>query len=94
VQDPWVSRLHCEIEDADGKICVRDLGSKHGVFLNGLRVTYAQLNPGDRLTLGTTCFCVCRTDGPRLAKIAGKVRNAARRIWPWRQLDSREGIEN
>jgi pSer/pThr/pTyr-binding forkhead associated (FHA) protein len=56
VRDPWVSRFHCEIEQIGGAVWVRDVGSKHGVFVNGFRVTSAQLKPGDRLTVGMTSY--------------------------------------
>ena len=54
VSDPWVSRRHCEIDQAEGTLVVRDLGSKHGTFVNGERTGVAQLLPGDRLTIGAT----------------------------------------
>jgi pSer/pThr/pTyr-binding forkhead associated (FHA) protein len=53
-----VSRRHCEIETAGGRVLVRDLGSSNGTFLNGKRITEAQLNPGDRLTVGPVTFVV------------------------------------
>ncbi|NUQ50905.1 MAG: FHA domain-containing protein, partial [Phycisphaerae bacterium] len=53
-----VSRRHCEIEVAGGRVLVRDLGSSNGTFLNGKRITEAQLNPGDRLTIGPVTFVV------------------------------------
>ena len=33
---------------------IRDLGSKHGTFVNGERTGVAYLLPGDRLTIGAT----------------------------------------
>ena len=52
--DPWVSRLHCVLSEIEGTVVVRDLGSKHGVFVNGYRVNDSHVLPGDRLTLGQT----------------------------------------
>ena len=52
--DPWVSGLHCVLNEIDGTLVVRDLGSKNGLFLNGRRVNDAHVLPGDRLTLGQT----------------------------------------
>ena len=57
-RDRWISRFHCEIDQIDGTLCVRDLGSTHGVLVNGVRVTHARLMPGDRLTVGMTCLRV------------------------------------
>jgi pSer/pThr/pTyr-binding forkhead associated (FHA) protein len=40
----------------DGLIYVRDLGSKHGTFVNGARVREAILYPGDHLQIGLFDF--------------------------------------
>jgi len=48
---PHVSREHAAIEsDADGYL-LRDTGSRHGTFVNGIRVTTTRLLPGDRIAL-------------------------------------------
>jgi pSer/pThr/pTyr-binding forkhead associated (FHA) protein len=39
-------------------LIVRDLGSSNGTFVNDKRVAQAQLNPGDRLTVGPVTFVV------------------------------------
>ncbi len=52
--DPWVSGFHCVLNEIDGTLVVRDLGSKNGVFLKGRRVNDAHVLPGDRLTIGQT----------------------------------------
>jgi pSer/pThr/pTyr-binding forkhead associated (FHA) protein len=54
--DPWVSRRHCEIDEINGTLVVRDLGSRHGTFVNGRRVTEWFLMPGSTLTLGISRF--------------------------------------
>lgn len=53
---PLVSRNHCELFEADGKLMVRDLGSLNGTFVNNERVTEAPLAPGELLTIGTVTF--------------------------------------
>jgi pSer/pThr/pTyr-binding forkhead associated (FHA) protein len=50
--DPWVSRVHCELYDVEGMLAVRDLGSRHGTFINGVKVTDSILMPGDELQVG------------------------------------------
>jgi pSer/pThr/pTyr-binding forkhead associated (FHA) protein len=68
VSDPWVSRRHCEIDQGDQTLLVRDLGSKHGTYVNGQRAGEAHLLPGDRLTIGSTSLEIvyrCRRK-PRL----------------------------
>jgi pSer/pThr/pTyr-binding forkhead associated (FHA) protein len=52
--DPWVSRAHCELYDLEGMLAVRDLGSRHGTFINGVKVTDSILMPGDKLQIGMT----------------------------------------
>lgn len=54
--DRWTSRRHCEIDQVDGALMVRDIGSRHGTFVNGERVDHAHLLPGDKLTVGLMSF--------------------------------------
>ena len=58
VQDPSVSRYHCEIGSINGTLWIRDLGSANGVFVNGLHEPQSHVMPGDRLTIGETSFRV------------------------------------
>jgi len=58
VGDRWVSRDHCEIDCVDDVLLVRDLGSKHGTFVNGRSVLEAELRPGDLLNIGISRFVV------------------------------------
>ncbi len=57
VRDPEVSRAHCRLESKDGwTFMARDLGSKNGTLLNGVKIDHAELHGGDALTLGLTFF--------------------------------------
>jgi len=48
---PHVSREHATIEsDADGYL-LRDAGSRHGTYVNGIKITTTRLRPGDRIAL-------------------------------------------
>jgi pSer/pThr/pTyr-binding forkhead associated (FHA) protein len=58
VEDRWVSREHCEIDRVDNTLVVRDLGSKHGTFVNGRPVTEVELKSGDTLNIGLSRFLV------------------------------------
>ena len=58
IDDQWVSRHHCEINAIQGTLIIRDLGSKTGTWVNGLRVTESHVFPGDRVTVGRTSFTV------------------------------------
>lgn len=53
-----VSREHCEITTNGVIVKVKDLGSSNGTFVNGNRVTEAQLRGGDRLSVGPVIFMV------------------------------------
>ena len=53
---PLVSRQHCEIVAANGRVLVRDLDSLNGTFVGSERVKEAILRPGDLLTVGTVTF--------------------------------------
>lgn len=46
-----VSRHHAEITRHDGEHTIRDLGSTHGIYLNGLRISSADLRDGDVIQL-------------------------------------------
>jgi len=53
--DNGVSRKHCQfLADDHGRYVVEDLGSRNGTYLNGERITRAELNNGDKVQLGRT----------------------------------------
>ena len=54
VADPWISHSHCALFQQDNALVVRDLDSKNGIFLHGVRIREAQVLPGDCITLGRT----------------------------------------
>ena len=58
LDDNWISRVHCEISEVNGRLLVRDLGSTNGTLVNGKQVKEADLLPGDLLTVGLTSFKV------------------------------------
>jgi two-component system, NtrC family, response regulator GlrR len=54
LQDPAVSRFHCEIALTDKGALLKDLGSSNGTVVNGLSVVSAYLPPNAQLTIGQT----------------------------------------
>jgi pSer/pThr/pTyr-binding forkhead associated (FHA) protein len=46
-----VSRHHCCVSAVEGDLVVRDLGSTNGLRINGERVTWGRLRPGDKLSI-------------------------------------------
>lgn len=66
IPDPSVSRQHCEVSLADGKVMLRDLGSSNGTFVNRKRITQIELAAGDMLAVGKFVFVV-RVDGKPMA---------------------------
>ncbi len=52
--DRTVSRFHCELAPVDGRLALRDLGSRNGTFVNGVPVLQAFLPHGALISLGQT----------------------------------------
>lgn len=52
VEHASVSRFHCSVWREASIVCVRDLGSKNGTWVNGLRIKNADLAEGDHIALG------------------------------------------
>ena len=58
IDDRWLSRRHCEFEALNGTLVIRDLGSKHGTFVNNVQIDQFHLNPGDVISIGLNKFRV------------------------------------
>ena len=53
VRNSQISRKHCEIDEYEGELIVRDLDSSNGTFVNGQRIAETTfLSPGDELRVG------------------------------------------
>jgi transcriptional regulator with GAF, ATPase, and Fis domain len=61
VDDPLVSRLHAELTVDRAGVSVRDLASKNGSFIEGVRVVDAQVPEGGRIRVGSTVLNVYET---------------------------------
>ena len=63
VNDPTVSRRHCEVYTQNGEAYLRDLGSSNGTWVNDVRIVGPKvLKGGDLLRVGPALFQV---DGPK-----------------------------
>jgi ABC transport system ATP-binding/permease protein len=65
VEAALVSRLHCQLTAAIDSLEVKDLDSTNGTFVNGKRVTTAELRHGDTLSLGRLELSVSRSTSSR-----------------------------
>jgi two-component system, NtrC family, response regulator GlrR len=80
VADGTVSRLHVELTPRADGVLVRDLGSKNGTFINGVRVTEASVERTSELELGRCALRVVVVDTdagdpqarPRFGELVGR----------------------
>lgn len=56
LDNPHISRLHAEIFWRGPSVCIKDLGSTNGVFVNGKKITETALNNGDKILIGTQLY--------------------------------------
>jgi transcriptional regulator with GAF, ATPase, and Fis domain len=65
IADPMVSRLHAELDVREDGLWVRDLGSRNGTFVEGVRVSGACVPDRGKIRLGGTEFKVDYDPGQR-----------------------------
>lgn len=71
-----VSRRHCSIKVADGKVIVADMGSRNGTFVNGDQLKGEHIaKPGDRVRVGRLQFELVM-DAAKASIKKEKVKNA------------------
>ena len=51
-----VSRRHCELNQNNETVKIRDLGSSGGTFLNGNKINETTIKPGDYIRIGPLTF--------------------------------------
>jgi DNA-binding NtrC family response regulator len=54
VADRAISRIHCELSPESDGLWLRDLGSRNGSYVNGVKVIEARIPSGSTIRLGTT----------------------------------------
>lgn len=58
IADKTVSRLHLELDPRTDGLWVRDLGSRNGTYINGIKITEARVPAGSSVRVGTTDITV------------------------------------
>jgi pSer/pThr/pTyr-binding forkhead associated (FHA) protein len=53
---PSISRRHCCVAVAYDRMIIRDLGSRCGLLVNGVKVTELQIRNGDEIAIGPLIF--------------------------------------
>ncbi|MBI4563834.1 MAG: FHA domain-containing protein [Planctomycetes bacterium] len=64
IQDPSVSRKHCEIRLEESGAVLHDKGSRNGTLLNGVRIVQERLSPGDEIRVGKATLRYVAQDTP------------------------------
>ncbi len=67
-----ISRRHCEFNQDEGKLHLRDLKSRNGVFLNSKQIESCEVVAGDVVSIGPINFVVQIDGKPTLEEIAAK----------------------
>ena len=79
LDDKTLSREHTQFYLDHGRICVRDLDSKNGTYLNGAILKQpAALKPGDKVKVGVATFTVVHEAGDALPAVTAPVAAPAR----------------
>ncbi|WP_407559881.1 FhaA domain-containing protein [Streptomyces sp. 184] len=63
IDDPGVSRRHCEIRAFDGGAMVQDLGSTNGIVVDDQHTQRATLRDGSRIRVGSTTVLYRQAEG-------------------------------
>ena len=58
IQDKAVSRLHFEVDPRADGLWVKDLGSRNGTYVNGIKISEARVPAGSVIRIGTTDITV------------------------------------
>ena len=67
VDSPMISRRHCCLAVVNSRVLIRDLGSRHGVRVNGVVVEEAEVHAGDEVAIGHLIYRFEADTSPRPA---------------------------
>jgi hypothetical protein len=71
IPDPRVSGRHAMLVESDGRVIITDLGSRHGVYVGGVRLSSkdsAEVRKGDLIVLGDCAFRFVDTAGATIIR--------------------------
>jgi len=74
---PTVSRLHFVVEHNNGKLFLVDNGSENGTLCNGQRISWVELNDGDKIQAGPFAFLFEASADQLLSESADPSHNSA-----------------
>lgn len=78
LMEDMVSRKHARIWFQDAKIFIEDFGSTNGTFVNGEKITKAEVKQGDRILIGTSIMKVVEADETSQKALPGAQPQAAK----------------
>ena len=77
IQDARCSKKHAVLfETADGRLCILDLTSANGTFLNGKEISCAEVKAGSKIQVGDSVLTLLSVDSERTQF------NLVERGWP------------
>ncbi len=74
VKDPSMSRLHCEISMRPEGVVIRDLKSKNGTSIRGVRVMEAELTPGEPASVGRTSITLVASGKSERVQLSAEMK--------------------
>jgi serine/threonine protein kinase len=69
-RDPEIARVHCEIQVQGQRVLLQDARTSNGTFVNGVRVTEKELQPGDVVKIGHTEMRFTREESEEVSPAA------------------------
>ena len=79
VRDPNVSRRHARLEFVDGRVLLTDLGSRNGVYVNGVQVARAEIYDGNDVQLSNDTVMRVRFQDAAETELLEELHGAAMR---------------
>jgi two-component system, NtrC family, response regulator GlrR len=72
LEDAAVSRFHCEVRSEGEAVLIRDLGSRNGTFVDGVRVKEAYLGRGSTMQVGRQALRFGGKPAPRRTELSAQ----------------------